>query len=78
MHITIIKNNNNLSLFMHVTINFILILQSMDSISNLQHLLLQILNITILIIIYIQLIKCARNFFFSKCNFSNISLWQKL
>lgn len=49
---------------MHVTINFILILQSMDSISNLQHLLLQILNITILIIIYIQLITCARNFFF--------------
>ena len=63
---------------MHVTINFILILQSMNSINNLQHLLLQILNITILIIIYIQLIKCARNFFFSKCNFSNNSLWQKL
>lgn len=64
MHITIIKNNNNLSLFMHVTINFILILQSMNSVSNLQRLLLQKLNITILIIIYIQLIECARNFFF--------------
>ena len=33
---------------MYVTNNFILILQSMNSISNLQHLLLQILNITIL------------------------------
>lgn len=36
----------------------------MNSVSNLQRLLLQKLNITILIIIYIQLIKCARNFFF--------------
>ena len=57
---------------MHVTINFILILQSMNSINNLQHLLLQILNITIPIIIYIQLIKCARKFFFLNVTFQII------